>query len=75
MQSNAGSMQKELNNDVRQELIFKPIMRRREATVMLFKECLPLSTITTDNICTKKGNSSIKSKVYNQEGFQIKSGL
>ena len=27
----------------------------------------------TDNICTKQGNSSKKSAVYNQELFQIKS--
>ena len=29
----------------------------------------------TDNLCTKERNSSIKSAVYNQEQFQIKSGL
>ena len=29
----------------------------------------------TDNLCTKQGNSSKKSVVYNQERFQIKSGL
>ena len=29
----------------------------------------------TDNLCTKQGNSSKKSAVYNQEQFQIKSGL
>ena len=29
----------------------------------------------TDNLCTKQGNSSIKSAVYKQERFQIKSGL
>ena len=29
----------------------------------------------TDNLCSKQGNSSIKSVVYNQERFQIKSGL
>jgi hypothetical protein len=28
----------------------------------------------TDNLCTKQGNSSIKSLVNNQELFQIKSG-
>ena len=28
----------------------------------------------TDNLCTKQGNSSKKSMVYNQERFQIKSG-
>ena len=29
----------------------------------------------TDNLCTKQGNSSKKSTVYNKERFQIKSGL
>ena len=29
----------------------------------------------TDNLCTKKGNSSKKYVVYNQEWFQIKSRL
>ena len=29
----------------------------------------------TDNLCTKQGNSSIKSAVYNQERCQIKNGF
>ena len=28
-----------------------------------------------DNLCTKQGNVGLKSAVYNQERFQIKSGL
>ena len=28
----------------------------------------------TDNLCTKQGNLGLKSRVYNQEQFQIKSG-
>ena len=29
----------------------------------------------TDNLCTKQGNVGLKSTVYNQDRFQVKSGL
>ena len=29
----------------------------------------------TDNLCTKQGNVGVKSEVYNQEPFQIKSAF